>query len=1272
MLHTQPPARSPPPQPSHSLALNVPPSPPTSSQARSTSPVKSNASGVAVSQPVAEHQGRPDDNPENPVYINRWSSSTSSSRRSSRAAEGQAPPENEPGKVNPESGGGEGDPSHRYNDGNDNYYNTNNSNNHHNGDANDYLIRSGPPLTTQQPGGSGDLASSTAATSMSAAAKSEAIPELPPISDRNVASGPLGSDRETVFHDFDFFGHQTEDQSPATTALHSQEPSHALTQSSSRSPLKQDNRANSTGSSRPAPDGVANMGTAAPGRPQDDTLPPTVNERADTRHRLNSSHDRGRRQRGLSQKTVLSKALQKANTAVLLDNAMNYEGAIEAYSDACDLLQQVMLRTVIGEERQKLQEIRSTYITRINELRRLGLAARSGGKALPERPLSQDSLAESISSPLSELEVNELDYEQDVYEVGTATSARILGSISQSVEQKESRQLLPSQIPPRRQSLLPSAFDSEVRFVSSGPLHGRTRSNSSGRGRHLHSSPGKPASPDPPVPQSELPPLPSTSPQGTSQLLSSPSDASQSNSLQHAQVTGTGSTSWLDTIDESGVSSDGSLRSNSPTIYLRPKHRRSGSGGTEAEFDAALDAAVEAAYDQGFEPDLSADEAYYGDDADDPIVSHVRRNIELAKQRVREAEREAQALSARDVERRRVRRETLHRDLTAVDSQYDDYEAEEEDRILEEIMDDFDFDIDSKSALPRQSGSSSFSGRITGSSVSSNFKAIGTPLSTLAEEDVLPPLDTQDPKRMPAVPPLQSLPSASAPPPPPSAPISQPPLVPQSAAPVTPPGTGSAPLPGPSVRERRLSGQNARELVIETHKRLPPGSEAPHTMPPSVSLSHSTSLFSRDEPKTSVAGSWKAEEQKSTSPSENMAFASTESLPLQSPVVSSLTKTLSHESSSASAATLPSAGAKTVHDTGLSSKKTKPPRPIKVSIPSEGSSQSPSTPVTAHPDLRRAQTFMSLPAHATQDFFDMDIHSPSNPGFPNPSIPDPPLPLEACPQSFLLRPFWLMRCLYQTISHPRGGYLTKKLFIPSDIWRVRNVKIKAVDEKIANCDLLTAALLKLAKVDMYDADAVLDEMQSLETILDQVQAALSKKLGNEVGVQGAMSLFKMADDGSPMGDQPFGRSSSSSGKSYLSSWRKLRSKSSGTSSVPSVIGSKDGSSRDTMTLNSLPMTESPKTHYLKKSVTQLQFTGPNANYMSALARLFDAAQVLDQIACQVEDPGLRHSSQTLVGLELSTRHAAEFFGFYICRFVLNDIGLMLDKFIKRSSEWIMI
>jgi hypothetical protein len=68
---------------------------------------------------------------------------------------------------------------------------------------------------------------------------------------------------------------------------------------------------------------------------------------------------------------------------------------------------------------------------------------------------------------------------------------------------------------------------------------------------------------------------------------------------------------------------------------VRRKHLRNTSGATEAEFDAALDAAVEAAYDDGFEP--FDDESI----APDELVSTRLRNVELAKERVRQAEREA-------------------------------------------------------------------------------------------------------------------------------------------------------------------------------------------------------------------------------------------------------------------------------------------------------------------------------------------------------------------------------------------------------------------------------------------------------------------------------------------------------------------------------------------------------------------------------------------------------------------------------------------------------
>lgn len=76
--------------------------------------------------------------------------------------------------------------------------------------------------------------------------------------------------------------------------------------------------------------------------------------------------------------------------------------------------------------------------------------------------------------------------------------------------------------------------------------------------------------------------------------------------------------------------------------------------------------------------------------------------------------------------------------------------------------------------------------------------------------------------------------------------------------------------------------------------------------------------------------------------------------------------------------------------------------------------------------------------------------------------------------------------------------------------------------------------------------------------------------------------------------------------------------------------------------------------------------------MSSLARLFDAVQVLDSIARQVEDPGLKATNKTQVGLELSIRGAAEFFSFYVIRFAMADIGVFLDKYLKRNSEWVMV
>lgn len=762
----------------------------------------------------------------------------------------------------------------------------------------------------------------------------------------------------------------------------------------------------------------------------------------------------------------------------------------------------------------------------------------------------------------------------------------------------------------------------------------------------------------------------------------------------HRRGNSSESISWLDTIDESGGSScSSSVHSLSPG-GLRRKHLRHGSGATEAEFDAALDAAVEAAYDEGYEP--------YEDEEmpnSAELIAQRLRNVELAKERVRQAERE-EAIAAAKYRYKEIqlRNESLPHVRESAEFNFHE-EAEEEERLLDEMtreymLDGFDFDLQTKSALPRQSDSSGFSGSTYNSSVSSHRTTGGTSLSTVAEV-----IHTKQ-----------------------KAPTHSPPPVPASSGTLPSVVEGQASQPAgatndtTTVRSRRLSGQNAKTLKIETS--LPPVPPAPHTERPAVPEKESRPDVP-PLPKSAAAATF-GSTQTATDPNFKVPplpqaqqptglTAPSPQPPVPSPAdttftVSPATPALSHAMSNDT--TLVPGSPKNGKGPSMGIRKNKSSlslkqRTLSISSP-DGSDGSIGTPLsTTFSFTGRKQSNAAAPAPTPSvptfnvdglpsggmHLFESDIHSPYSPGSPSGAVANAPIPLEPCPDSYLLRPFWLMRCFYQTIAHPRGGYLSTKLFVPRDVWRVKGVKLKNVDDKISNCDLLTAALQRLGTVDTLDADAVLEEMQALEVVLDQVQTQLAKKLGNEVGVHGVSTLFKDANSvgsGSGTGDSSekgshgsqdhAPKSAVSQSKSYLTSWRKLRSKGSavGLSNMAGAKGAGGEVPKDSLTMATLPMTSLPNIRFAKRDVSNVLFEGPNSGYMGSLARLFDSVQILDQIARQVEDPGLKHSSPTHVGLELSARHAAEFFGFYICRFVLTDVTMMLDKFIKRGSEWVLV
>jgi hypothetical protein len=206
------------------------------------------------------------------------------------------------------------------------------------------------------------------------------------------------------------------------------------------------------------------------------------------------------------------------------------------------------------------------------------------------------------------------------------------------------------------------------------------------------------------------------------------------------------------------------------------------------------------------------------------------------------------------------------------------------------------------------------------------------------------------------------------------------------------------------------------------------------------------------------------------------------------------------------------------------------------------------------------------------------------------------------------------------MTHVRGGFVTTKLFVAREVWQTQGVKLKLVEDKVANCDLLTAALGRLAGVDTYDADAILVELQSFEEVLERVQPVLAKKLGNDVGLHGAAASFK---DAAPMPANSEGGASgaehttdkahkSNSGKGFVSSWRKLRNKSSGTPLNSGASKVKSPAERDQHNVPSVPMTSFVPIDIRgqKRESRNVIFEGANKEYVNSLARLFEGAQVL--------------------------------------------------------------
>jgi hypothetical protein len=665
-----------------------------------------------------------------------------------------------------------------------------------------------------------------------------------------------------------------------------------------------------------------------------------------------------------------------------------------------------------------------------------------------------------------------------------------------------------------------------------------------------------------------------------------PAEFSSSNlDPNHLQPSDSSSQSWL------GAKSIPSSASSSVQSLVEAQTHpslTSSMDNTQAEFDAALDAAVEAAYDDGLET-----YDYYDPTPVNEKAPQLRPD----------------------------------RNRSQVEDMYDDAGMLNETH--EQELEGFDFGLHSKSA-PRQSDSSGYSGTTWHSSSSSSRATASTSLSTVAEGPDTTFLSSG--KMLGGLPRLSEENSRGG--------------SPHGSR----PGSRGQQMKSTteSVRSRRLSGQNAKQLKIETQpisKAIPTHRKnsnaiqeenASNIRPPGTfQLELNSSDTSLHKVRSHPNGAPQLPPIPTSAGSRPLLSPAETAITI-SPATPGLTSMHSEDGNSPGGHRIPSNKPAFLrkNKSSLSLKN----RAFSMSSP-DGSDGSVATPLSttslsrkitnnARPSLP-TPTFLSSPGGA--NIFKTDFHSQHSPGLPNPLISDGPAPLEPCPEPVHLRPFWLLRCVYQTIANPAGGYVSNRLFVTPAVWNTKGVKLRNVEDKIAACDTLTNALLRLPNVDSFDAQAVLDEMQALEAVLDSVQATIAKKLGHDVGVNGTAAFLKdapastttptSAPTSAGAENAQSGVPGRSSSKGYFSSLRKLRSKTSG-NPLP-VNGAKDttssggrdgksGSQGDASVgpkMASVPMTSLISVRLTKRNATALgDVTGPNAMYMVSLARLCDAVQ----------------------------------------------------------------
>ena len=82
-----------------------------------------------------------------------------------------------------------------------------------------------------------------------------------------------------------------------------------------------------------------------------------------------------------------------------------------------------------------------------------------------------------------------------------------------------------------------------------------------------------------------------------------------------------------------------------------------------------------------------------------------------------------------------------------------------------------------------------------------------------------------------------------------------------------------------------------------------------------------------------------------------------------------------------------------------------------------------------------------------------------------------------------------------------------------------------------------------------------------------------------------------------------------------------------------------------------------------------------ALYVQVLSKLFHQAQILDEHTEAISSRPLSPLYASFpvdlrAALELKLKHASEFFAKVVLTFVIQDLALLLDKYVKKCEKWL--